>query len=89
MIHFSRIFFNSFYAPPVFNSLYDPFGSPCRGQKPLREGPYPLPKPFAPTIGARDVAGDAIALPEFWYRQWSLYPQGVTDECLRNRVAIV
>ena len=32
-------------APPVFNSLYDPFGSPCRGQKPLREGPYPIPKP--------------------------------------------
>lgn len=74
MIHFSRIFFNSFYAPPV---------------PPLREGPYPLPKPFAPTIGARNVAGDAIALPEFWYRQRSLYPQGVADECLRNRVAIV
>ena len=35
-----------FDTPPVFNSLYDPFGSPCRGQKPLREGPYPIPKPF-------------------------------------------
>ena len=33
------------FAPPVFNSLYDPFGSPCRGQKPQREGPYPIPKP--------------------------------------------
>ena len=33
------------FAPPVFNSLYDPFGSPCRGQKPLGEGPYPIPKP--------------------------------------------
>ena len=22
-----------FDTPPVFNSLYDPFGSPCRGQK--------------------------------------------------------
>ena len=28
-----------FDTPLVFNSLYDPFGSPCRGQKPLREGP--------------------------------------------------
>ena len=34
-----------FDTPPVFNSLYDPFGSPHRGQKPLREGPYPIPKP--------------------------------------------
>ena len=34
-----------FDTPPVFNSLYDPFGSPCRGQKPQREGPYPIPKP--------------------------------------------
>lgn len=50
---------------------------------------YPLPKPFAPTIGARDVAGDAPTLPEFWYRQRSLYPQWVADECLRNSVAIV
>ena len=40
-----------FYAPPV---------------PPLREGPYPVPKPYVPTIGTRDVAGDAIALPEFW-----------------------
>ena len=24
-----------FDTPPVFNSLYDPFGSPCRGQKPF------------------------------------------------------
>ena len=50
---------------------------------------YPLPKPFAPTIWARDVAGDAPTLPEFWYRQRSLYPQWVADECLRNSVAIV
>ena len=27
-----------FDTPPVFNSLYDPFGSPCRGQKPQEEG---------------------------------------------------
>ena len=36
-----------------------------------------------------DVAGSAIAPPEFWYRQRSLCPQGAADECLRNRVAIV
>ena len=24
--------------PSLFNSLYDPFGSPCRGQKPQKEG---------------------------------------------------
>ena len=53
-----------FYAPPV---------------PPLREGPYPVPKPYAPTIGARDVAGCAPTPPEFWYRQRSLYPQGVAD----------
>ena len=38
--------------------------------------------------GREDVAGDAIALPEFWYRQRSLCPQGAADICLRNRVAI-
>ena len=47
-----------------------------------------FPKPFSPQ-GTRDVAGDAIALPEFWYRQRSLCPQGAADDCLRNRVAIV
>ena len=36
---------STFLTKPLFNSLYDPFGSPCRGQKPLREGPYPIPKP--------------------------------------------
>ena len=36
----------------------------------------PVPKPYAPTIGARDVAGYAIASPEFWYRQRSLCPTG-------------
>ena len=49
----------------------------------------PVPKPYAPTIGARDVAGYAIASPEFWYRQRSLCPYGAGDDFLRNRVAIV
>ena len=49
----------------------------------------PVPKPYAPTIGARDVAGYAIASPEFWYRQQSLCPYGAGDDFLRNRVAIV
>ena len=38
--------------PALFNGLYTPFGSPvCGGQKPQER---------------EDVAGDAIALPEFW-----------------------
>ena len=49
----------------------------------------PVPKPYAPTIGARDVAGYAIASPEFWYRQQSLCPYGAGDDFLRNKVAIV
>ena len=32
-----------------------PSVSPYRGQKPLREGPYPIPKPQIPTIGIRDA----------------------------------
>ena len=27
-----------FLPKPLFNSLYDPFGSPCRGQKPQEAG---------------------------------------------------
>ena len=27
--------------PALFNSLYDPFGSPCRGQKPQERGRKP------------------------------------------------
>ena len=37
-----------FFRKPTFNSLYDPFGSPCRGQKPslpLRKAP-----PFSPSL---------------------------------------
>ena len=57
--------------------------------------PVPLSKegstfsPSPSSSGSGDVAGDAIALPEFWYRQRSLCPQGAADDCLRNRVAIV
>ena len=54
----------------------------CPPVPPLREDPYPVPKPYVPTIGTRDVAGDAIALPEFWLHQRSLYPQGAGVECL-------
>ena len=42
---------STFLTKPLFNSLYDPFGSPSRGQKPQ---------------GREDVAGSAIAPPEFW-----------------------
>ena len=48
-----------------------------------------LNQAFPLTIKGKDVAGSAIAPPEFWYRQRSLCPQGAADECLRNRVAIV
>ena len=41
----------TFLSKPLFNSLYDPFGSPSRGQKPQ---------------GREDVAGSAIAPPGFW-----------------------
>ena len=44
-----------------------------------------VPKPYAPTIGARDVAGCAPSPPEFWYRQRSLCPQGVADEFLTQK----
>ena len=39
-----------FFRKPTFNSLYDPFGSPCRGQKPslpLRKAP-----PFSPSLSS-------------------------------------
>ena len=48
-----------------------------------------LNQAFPLTIKGKDVAGSAIAPPEFWYRQRSLCPQGAADECLRNRVAII
>ena len=47
----------------------------------LKEGSTFLTKPLFPQ-GREDVAGDAIALPEFWYRQRSLCPQGAADKSL-------
>lgn len=46
-----------------------------------KEGSTAFPKPLSPQ-GTGDVAGDAIALPEFWYRQRSLCPQGAADKSL-------
>ena len=46
-----------------------------------KEGSTSLPKPLAPQEQG-DVAGCAPTPPEFWYRQRSLYPQGVADDCL-------
>ena len=40
-----------------------------------------LTKPLFPQE-REDVAGSAIAPPEFWYRQRSLCPQGAADESL-------
>ena len=45
-----------------------------------KEGSTAFPKPFSPQ-GTRDVAGGAIALPGFWYRQRSSRPQGAADDC--------
>ena len=47
----------------------------------LKGGSTAFPKPLSPQ-GTGDVAGDAIALPEFWYRQRSLCPQGAADKSL-------
>ena len=44
-----------------------------------KEGSTAFPKPFSPQ-GTRDVAGGAIALPGFWYRQRSSRPQGAADD---------
>ena len=58
-----------------FNSPLRDFSTPLSPS--CEEGVLtPVPKPYAPTIGARDVAGYAIASPEFWYRQRSLCPTG-------------
>ena len=45
-----------------------------------KEGFAAFPKPFSPQ-GTRDVAGFAIALPGFGYRQRSSRPQGAADDC--------
>ena len=44
----------------------------------IKEGSTSLPKPFSPQ-GTRDVAGSAIAPPEFWYRKRSLCPKGLAE----------
>ena len=46
-----------------------------------KEGSTSLPKPLS-SQKRGDVAGSAIAPPEFWYRQRSLCPQGAADDCL-------
>ena len=72
----------------IFNSPLRDFSTPLSPS--YEEGVLtPVPKPYAPTIGARDVAGYAIASPEFWYRQRSLCPYGAGDDFLRNRIAII
>ena len=49
-----------------------------------KEGSTAFPKPLSPQ-GTGDVAGCAPTPPEFWYRQRSLYPQGVADDCLTQQ----
>ena len=49
----------------------------------LKGGSTSHPSPLSSE--ERDVAGDAIALPEFLYRQRSLCPQGAADDCLTQQ----
>ena len=71
----------------TFSKITPSFRHPC---PPLAKRGSLIPNQAFPfSKKGKDVAGYAIASPEFWYRQRSLYPQGVADECLRNRVAIV
>jgi len=44
-----------------------------------KEGSTAFPKPLSPQ-GTGDVAGYAIASPEFWHRQRSFRPQGADDD---------
>ena len=48
-----------------------------------KEGSTFSPSPSS--SGSGDVAGCAPTSPEFWYRQRSLYPQGVADDCLTQQ----
>ena len=50
----------------------------------IKEGSTSIPKPLSPQEQG-DVAGDAIALPEFSYRQQSLCPQGADDDSLTQQ----
>ena len=59
--------------------VFTPLQFPQRGTETfltVKEGSTFLSKPLFPQ-GREDVAGDAIALPEFWYRQRSLCPKGL------------
>ena len=51
---------------------------------PLKGGSTSHPKPLSPQKRG-DVAGYAIAPPEFLYRQQSLCPQGAADDCLTQQ----
>ena len=51
-----------------------------------KEGSTAFPKPLSPQ-GTGDVAGDAIALPEFWSASGACALK-CWLECLRNRIAI-
>ena len=64
----------SFFRKPTFNSLFDPFGSPCRGQKPslpLKKGvlkssrpSLPLKKapPFSPSLSSMVFTTPSVPL---------------------------
>ena len=65
-------------APPLisvfFNGLYTPFGSPvCGGQKPQER---------------EDVAGDAIALPEFWSASGACARKGLAESAYATELRV-
>ena len=67
-------------------SDYADFSTPLSPS--CEEGSLSHSQALALTIRARDVAGDAIALPEFWSASGACALKGWL-ECLRNKIAII
>ena len=65
----------AFFESLRINSLYDPFGSPCRGQKPFPKGAPPrfFRKPTRPSLPLRKAFFESLRLP--FQRELHLFPQ--------------
>ena len=66
---------------PVIDCYFVMNGFPTTPSLLHKEGSTSFPKPLSPQ-GTGDVAGGAMALPGFLYRQRSSRPQGAADDCL-------
>ena len=64
---------STFLTKPLFNSLYDPFGSPSRGQKPQ---------------GREDVAGSAIAPPGVWSASGACAHKGLAGRAYATELRV-